>query len=197
MRFIGKQKWTIAALIFMFFGLPGAAAETKLLRYPDIHKNRIVFCYGGDVYTSSITGKNVKRLTDFPGEELLPKFSPDGEQIAFTAEFEGNKDVYVMPAQGGKATRLPYHPAAEFVVDWHPDGKSVIFRSNGSSFSYRFNRLHAVPVQGRAAHRTGTARGGVVRLQRRGRQGRLLPDQRGCAALQKISRRNGACHLDL
>ena len=143
-----KRKWLIAALIFTFFGLPGAATETKLLRYPDIYKNKIVFCYGGDVYTSSLSGKNVKRLTDFPGEELLPKFSPDGEQIAFTAEFEGNKDVYVMPAQGGKATRLTYHPAAESVVDWHPDGKSIIFRSNGSSFSYRFNRLHAVPVQG-------------------------------------------------
>ena len=87
----------IAALIIIFFGLPNAAAETKLLRYPDIYKNKIVFCYAGDLYTASVTGKNVKRLTDFPGEELLPKFSPDGEQIAFTAEFAGNKDVYVMP----------------------------------------------------------------------------------------------------
>ncbi|HEX7617900.1 MAG TPA: hypothetical protein VF480_04185, partial [Verrucomicrobiae bacterium] len=108
MQFLGKRKWTIAALSLMFFGLPGAAAETKLLRYPDIHKNKIVFCHGGDLYVSSVTGKNVKRLTDFPGEELLPKFSPDGEQIAFTAEFAGSKDVYIMPARGGNATRLTY-----------------------------------------------------------------------------------------
>ena len=53
-----------------------------------------------------------------------------------------------MSVHGGKAKRLTFHPAAEYVVDWHPDGKSIIFRSNGSSFSYRFNRLHAVPVQG-------------------------------------------------
>ena len=102
MQSVEKAKWLVAALFLMLVALPSAAAETKLLRYPDIHKNKIVFCYGGDLYISSVTGENVKRLTDFPGEELLPKFSPDGEQIAFTAEFEGNKDVYVMPAQGGK-----------------------------------------------------------------------------------------------
>ena len=148
MQFGEKRKWLVAALTIIFFGLPNEAAETKLLRYPDIYKNKIVFCYAGDLYTASVTGKNVKRLTDFPGEELWPKFSPDGEQIAFTAEFDGNKDVYVMPVLGGKAKRLTFHPAAEYVVDWHPDGKNIIFRSNGSSFSYRFNRLHVVPVQG-------------------------------------------------
>jgi tricorn protease len=148
MRCGGKRNWFIAVLIFTSLGLAAAAAETKLLRYPDICKNRVVFSYGGDLYISSVTGENVVRLTDFPGEELLAKFSPDGEQIAFTAEFEGNKDIYVMPAQGGKAKRLTYHPAAEYVVDWHPDGKRIIFRSNGSSSSFRFNRLHTVPLQG-------------------------------------------------
>ncbi|MGZ5478018.1 MAG: DPP IV N-terminal domain-containing protein, partial [Candidatus Aminicenantales bacterium] len=148
MQLVEKGKWLVAALSLMLVALPSAAAETKLLRYPDIYNSRIVFSYGGDLYVSPVTGKNVKRLTDFPGEELLAKFSPDGEQIAFTAEFEGNKDIYVMPAQGGKAKRLTYHPAAEYVVDWQPDGKRIIFRSNGSSSSYRFNRLHAVPLQG-------------------------------------------------
>lgn len=148
MQFIEKRKWFVPALMLMLAGSPSAAAETRLLRYPDIHKDRIVFSYGGDLYSSSVTGKNVRQLTDFPGEELLAKFSPDGEQIAFTAEFEGNKDIYVMPARGGKARRLTFHPAAEYVVDWHPDGKRIIFRSNASSSSFRFNRLHAVPVQG-------------------------------------------------
>ncbi|MCX6559116.1 MAG: PDZ domain-containing protein [Candidatus Aminicenantes bacterium] len=143
-----NKKLIMGALIITWAALSAAAAETRLLRYPDIHKDQIAFCYGGDIYTASVNGQNVRRLTSLPGEELLPKFSPDGEQIAFTAEFEGNKEIYVMSAHGGKPRRLTFHPADEYVVDWHPDGTHILFRSNGSSFSYRFNRLHSVPVQG-------------------------------------------------
>lgn len=148
MCFLNNLKAFFTAGLFVSACLPGAAAETRLLRYPDIHEDKIVFCYGGDVYTAASSGGSVKRLTSFPGEELLPKFSPDGERIAFSAEFEGNKEVYVMSVHGGKPKRLTYHPAEECVVDWHPDGDSVVFRSNGSSFSYRFNRLHRVSAQG-------------------------------------------------
>ncbi len=148
MCFLTDLKALFAALLLALACLPGEAAETRLLRYPDIHEDKIVFCYGGDIYTASSNGQNVKRLTSFPGEELLPKFSPDGERIAFSAEFEGNKEVYVMSVQGGKPKRLTFHPAEEYVVDWHPDGAHIIFRSNGSSFSYRFNRLHRVAAQG-------------------------------------------------
>jgi tricorn protease len=148
MSLFEKQKWLTAAFFIILFTLPSSAAETRMLRYPDIRHNKIVFCYGGNLYIASATGKNVKQLTSYPGEELLPKFSPDGEQIAFTAEFEGNKDVYVMSANGGKPKRLTFHPADEYVVDWTPDGTKILFRSNGSSSSYRFNRLHVVPVKG-------------------------------------------------
>jgi tricorn protease len=134
--------------LFLSIPMAGFPKETKLLRYPDIHGNSIVFCYGGDLYIASSDGTQVKRLTSHPGEVMLPKFSPDGRQVAFTADWEGNKDIYAMSIPGGKPKRLTFHPAAEYVVDWHPDGKRIIFRSNGSSFTYRFNRLHAVPVQG-------------------------------------------------
>lgn len=142
------RRYLIVVGLLVVSPMAGFSEEAKLLRYPDIHRNKIVFCYGGDLYLSSVTGDNARQLTSFPGEELLPKFSPDGKQIAFTAEFEGNKDVYVMSVDGGKPRRLTYHPADEYVVDWTPDGKNVLLRSNGSSFSYRFNRLHVVPAQG-------------------------------------------------
>ncbi len=148
MRFNEKKPAFWGIILFLITALSSPAAETRLLRYPDIHKDKIVFCYGGDIYTASVTGENVKALTSLLGEELLPKFSPDGEQIAFTAEFEGNKEIYVMPARGGKPIRLTFHQADEYVVDWHPDGTKIIFRSQASSFSFRFNRLHSVPVRG-------------------------------------------------
>lgn len=148
MNIMKRKKWLVAVLLIIIMGVRNYATETKMLRYPDIHKNKIVFCYGGNIYISTIEGKDVKQLTSFPGEEMLPKFSPDGKQIAFTAEFDGNKEIYVMPVTGGKPRRLTFHPAEDYVVDWQPDGSQIIFRSNRSSFSYRFNRLHIVPVKG-------------------------------------------------
>ncbi len=124
------------------------ANETKMLRYPDISRDKIVFCYGGDIYIGNLDGRKVKQITSFIGEEMFPKFSPDGRHIAFTAEFDGNREVYVMPVEGGKLKRLTFHQSDEFVVGWHPDGTQVLFRSNRSSHSYRFNRLHMVAVTG-------------------------------------------------
>ncbi len=187
----------MGVLIFTFAGLAGAAAETRLLRYPDIQKGQIAFCYGGDIYTASVNGQNVRRLTSFPGEELLPKFSPDGQQIVFTAEFEGNKEIYVMSVRGGKPKRLTFHPADEYVVDWHPDGTRIIFRSNGSSFSYRFNRLHSVSVQGGLPSVLDPGEADLAGFDDQGRPDRVLPYQPRDTALEKVSRRRRAEYLDV
>jgi len=139
----------VLALGLLAFGPQAALSrETRLLRYPDIHGDKIAFCYGGDLYIASIAGGNARRFTSLPGEELLPKFSPDGREIAFSAECEGNKDVYVMPVSGGAPRRLTFHPADEWVVDWRPDGKSILFRSNAASFTEGVNRLLFVPAAG-------------------------------------------------
>ena len=57
---------------------------TRLLRFPDIHGDKIVFVYGGDLWLASTAGGEAHRLTSLPGLELFPKFSPDGKQIAFS-----------------------------------------------------------------------------------------------------------------
>ena len=138
----------IAGFVFLLLGLGTAGAETRLLRYPDIHGDLLVFCHGGDLYTAPVGGGTATRITDFPGEELLPRFSPDGRQIAFTAEFDGNKDVYVISVSGGEPFRLTYHAADDLVVDWHPGGDRVLFRSNRASHSFRFRRLFEVAATG-------------------------------------------------
>lgn len=148
MRFSSVTRRALIALMCAFASATVLAAEARLLRQPDICRDKIVFCYGGDLYIASAKGQHVRQLTSLPGEVSFPKFSPDGEQIAFTADAEGSKDVYVISSLGGKPTRLTFHPADEVVVDWRPDGKSILFRSNGSSFSYRFSRLHEVPAGG-------------------------------------------------
>ena len=51
-----------------------ALSQTKLLRFPDIHKDRVVFCYAGDLWLASSAGGTATRLTTHPGQELFPKF---------------------------------------------------------------------------------------------------------------------------
>jgi len=124
------------------------AAETRLMRFPDVSKDHIVFVYAGDLWLVPRAGGMVRKLTSHAGEELFPKFSPDGRWIAFTGEYDGNADVFVIPAAGGEPRRLTFHPAADMVLGWTPDSKKVLFRSTRTSFSQRFQKLFLVPVEG-------------------------------------------------
>src|SRR6516162_5415584 len=72
--------------------------STRLLRFPDISGNSIVFTYAGDLWSVSRSGGIARRLTSNPGSEDFPKYSPDGRWIAFTGDYDGNRDVYVIPA---------------------------------------------------------------------------------------------------
>src|SRR5215468_5422416 len=97
-------------------------------RYPTIGGGTIVFAAEGDLWKVPVTGGIALRLTAYEGEEAFPKISPDGQMIAFTAQYEGNDDVYVIPASGGEPVRLTFHPAADQALGWTEDGK-VLFRS--------------------------------------------------------------------
>ncbi|MCF8232065.1 MAG: protease, partial [Bacteroidales bacterium] len=102
---------------------------TPILRFPDIHKDKVVFTAEEDLWIAPVDGGEARRLTIHDGEETTPKFSPDGSRIAFTAEYDGNKDVYVMNSKGGDITRLTYHPSYDEVLGWHPAQNKIMFRS--------------------------------------------------------------------
>lgn len=106
-----------------------AAIEGRLMRYPDIHGDRVVFTYEDDLWSAPVDGGPASRLTSHPGIESHASFSPDGAWIAFTGSYDGGYDVYVMPTGGGEPTRLTYHPAYDRVVGWMRDGTGVLFVS--------------------------------------------------------------------
>ncbi len=111
-----------------------------LLQSPDLNETDIVFVFAGDLWTVPRSGGEARRLTAGPGVETNPSFSPDGSQIAFTGEYDGNVDVFVVPAAGGVPQRLTWHPASDVALAWTPDGKRVLFTSARTSYS-RYSEL--------------------------------------------------------
>ena len=84
--------------------------DALLLRFPDVSADKIVFVYSGDIWTVPKEGGIATRLSTAQGQEFLPKFSPDGNSIAFTGNYDGNMDVYIMPSVGGIPKRLTHNP---------------------------------------------------------------------------------------
>ena len=130
--------------LILVLALCGSAqAQTKLLRFPDIHGDKVAFTYGGDLWTAPANGGTATRLTAHPGLELFAKFSPDGRWIAFTGQYDGDEQVYVIPSGGGVPRQLTFDPAHgplaprhgydHQVVGWTPDGSSVVFRADSDA----------------------------------------------------------------
>ena len=130
-----------------------AQVSAKMFQYPDVSKSQIVFTYGGDVWIASKTGGTAYKLTSAKGIETFARFSPDGSQIAFTGNYDGNQDVYVMPSMGGLPKRITYHGMSDRLIDWYPDGKSLLFASTRESGKQRFSQFYKISKDGGIAEK--------------------------------------------
>ncbi|HYX28973.1 MAG TPA: hypothetical protein VE863_10415, partial [Pyrinomonadaceae bacterium] len=152
----------LRSLVFttiLFLGLSATAfAQTKLLRFPDIHGDRVAFTYGGDIWTAPANGGTAIRLTAHPGVEVFAKFSPDGKWIAFTGQYDGDEQVYVIPSTGGVPRQLTFYPAKgpltprwgwdNQVYGWSKDGTHIFFKSLRDSWTLPIARLYSVSIDG-------------------------------------------------
>lgn len=148
----------LAAATLLLTSLAQAASPSKILRYPDIHGDRIAFVHAGDIYVVPASGGTAQHLTWHEGTELYPKFSPDGQWIAFSAEYNGTRQVYVIPSTGGEARQLtwyndvgplPPRGGTDYrVLDWTRDGRHIVVRANRNPTSNRDGRPYLVPVDG-------------------------------------------------
>ena len=157
----------LAAPVFAQDDAAPVPEPTKLLRYPDVFENQVAFCYAGDIWKSDLDGQNVVRLTAHAGQEVFPKFSPDGKWIAFTGQYDGDDQVYVIPSTGGEPRQLTYYPTPfaaaprrgveAQTLGWTPDGKQVMFRSKRDSNSVdSLTNIYLVSVDGGLPTKIGT-----------------------------------------
>ena len=119
-----------------------------MLEQPAVSATHVAFVYAGDLWVARLDGSDVRRLTTHPGQESRPRFSPDGQWIGFTGEYDGNTDVYLVPVAGGEPRRLTWHPGGDSVRDFTPDGKEILFISQRDVYTNRFAHLFRVPVAG-------------------------------------------------
>ena len=155
-----RRNILLTVTLFALLATPSAVSteEARLLRFADIHQDKIAFVYAGDIWTVPASGGQAQHLTSHEGLELFPKFSPDGRSIAFSAEYGGNRQVYVIPAGGGTPRQLTFYndvggmpPRGGFdyqVLDWTPDGQHVLFRANRLPWGIRMGRPYLVPARG-------------------------------------------------
>src|SRR6476660_4204451 len=150
------QRLLFIAAITLLLTFTGSS-QTKLLRFPDVYGDRVVFTYGGDLWTTSTSGGTATRLTAHPGVETYPKFSPDGKWIAFTGQYDGDEQVYVIPSGGGEPKQLTFYPSRgplaprwgldNQVFGWTKDGR-IIFRGLRDSWTLPVDKLYTVSPNG-------------------------------------------------
>ncbi|MCG6963232.1 MAG: PDZ domain-containing protein [Acidobacteria bacterium] len=128
----------------------GAMAQinARMLRYPDVSATEIAFVYAGDVWLVPKQGGTAHRLSTPKGEEMFPRFSPDGTALAYSADYDGNLDIYVVPSSGGVPLRVTHNPARDRMVDWYPDGSSILYATPMASGRTRFDQLYRVDRHG-------------------------------------------------
>ncbi|MDP4282488.1 MAG: PDZ domain-containing protein [Bacteroidota bacterium] len=149
-----------------------AQDEARLMRFPAIHGNQIVFTYAGDLYTVDKSGGLARKLTnDETGYEMFARFSPDGKQLAFTGQYDGNTEVFVIPSEGGSPRRLTFSATLgrddisdrmgpnNIVMTWR-DNDNIVFRSRKQSFNDFIGQLFLVNTKGGLAEELPLPSGG-------------------------------------
>lgn len=161
--------------MFLFALSLSAQQEAKMLRFPTIHGNDVVFTHGGDLYKVDIKGGVAHKLTnDADGYEMFARFSPDGKHLAFTGQYDGNTEVYVIPyPECGTPTRLTYTATLSrddvsdrmgpnnIVMTWK-DNQNIVFRSRKQSWDDFVGQLFLANIEGGIAEQLPLPEGGWI-----------------------------------
>src|SRR4029077_6945411 len=177
MNMLSRFSFLFSLIAFGPFSIPIASAQklpatTRLLRFPTTNGTQIVFCYAGELYTVGKDGGTARRLTSGPGYSSFARFSPDGTQIAFTSQYDGNTEVYVMPVEGGTPKRLTTSATLgrddvsdrmgpnNIVMGWENTKLLVVFRSRMKSFNDFIGSLFTVGLDAELPQQLPVPRGG-------------------------------------
>ncbi|TAL67601.1 MAG: protease [Bacteroidetes bacterium] len=169
------RKAAIVTFILSFlFTCVSFAGEGRILRFPNVSETQITFAHGGDIYVVSKSGGLARKITNSEGLELFPRFSPDGTQIAFIGEYDGNREIYVVPSTGGEPKRITYSmdiPGVaermgpdKIIMQWSNDGKKILYRSRHEMWNSMCGKLYYAPLNGGLPEEVPLPRSGFASL---------------------------------
>ena len=163
----------LVSLLLALTTLSFAPQEARVLRFPAVSNDAIVFSCAGDLYSVPLAGGVARKLTAYyEGYEAFARFSPDGSSIAFTGEYDGNREVYLIPSGGGAPKRLTYTPSIvrddisdrmgpnNLVMGWTHDGQKIVFRSRMAEWNDFNGQLYLASKDGGAPDKLPLPRGG-------------------------------------
>ena len=101
------------------------------------------------VVVQDIFNRERFKVSDFPGLNGAPAWSPDGRRLALSLSHEGDPEIYVMDINSRRLQRLTHHSAIDTEPAWAPNGRSLIFTSNRSGQS----QIYRTPASGGKAVR--------------------------------------------
>ena len=177
-----KRILTVLAVLVPLLTFAADRQEARLLRFPAVGGDNIVFSYAGDLYRVGIDGGDAVKLTSHVGYEVFPRISPDGKTVAFTGQYDGNTEVYTIPVTGGEPKRITWSALVSrdmvgermgpnnIVMCWTPDGKQIVYRSKTHTFSGLRGQLCKVDANGGPAEEIPTTEGGFCSYSPDGKQ---------------------------
>ncbi len=163
----------VSLIVLSLATLSFGPQEARVLRFPAVSNDQLVFTYAGDLYSVPLAGGVARKLTAYyEGYEAFARFSPDGASIAFTGEYDGNREVYLIPAGGGVPERLTYTPSLgrddisdrmgpnNLVMGWTHGGDKIVFRSRMAEWNDFNGQLYLASKDGGTPERIPLPRGG-------------------------------------